>query len=126
MVNALGVGAWACSGLRPGDRQECLSYLWLGRGVGVGLEVRSDDVLLEHAVGVEEGAVEGDGVAADFLEAGRVVGEQGGDGLFELVVEGVGVVAVIGLRVGGGGVGADGPAGDAGDAAFEPPAVEDA
>ncbi len=79
-------------------------------------EVGVADVLAEHAVRVEEGAVHGDAV---LLHARPVVfiGEERGDGVFEFGVEAFGfgglVVSVL-----------DGPAGDAFGAAFDPPAVE--
>ena len=84
---------------------------------GCGWEVGVGDVLAELAVGVEEGAVDGDAVAHHFGPGG-LVGVEGEDSGFELGVE---VVGFCGFVVGVG----DGPAGDAFSAAFDPPTVED-
>ncbi len=81
--------------------------------VGVG------DVLAEHAMGVEEGAVDGDAVAADARPSAALSAKSGSDGVLELVVDALGFDGLVfGVF--------DGPAGDVFGAAFDPPAVEDA
>ena len=80
-------------------------------------EVGVFEVLRQHAMGVEEAAVDGDAVLL-HARPGLGVGVHGGDGALELVVEAVGLGG-FGLAV------FDGPAGGVLGAAFDPPAVED-
>lgn len=81
------------------------------------LEVGFDCVFPDHALGVEVGGVEGDGVAHHSDEMVALIVIEREDDVFELVV-----------KRGGGTLGGvvDGPAGESFDAAFHPPAVEHA
>src|SRR5579875_3518912 len=94
-----------------------LERAWVRTGEGSRWEVRVFKVLRQHAMGVEEAAVDGEAV---LLHGGPGVGigVHRGDGLFELFVEAGGfgsfVFAVF-----------DGPAGGVLRASFNPPAIED-
>ncbi len=106
-----GSGSSASVERRWGTRAGCCRYDRPRREVGVG------EVLAEHPVRVEEGAVDADAVLL-HRGPGVGIGVERRDALLELLVEAVGFGG-FGLAV------FDGPAGDVFGAAFDPPAVED-
>ena len=69
-------------------------YLVGGRDGGRRRVVSVRDVLAEHAVGVEVGAVNGDAVAADAGPAG-LIGEGRSDRVLELGVDALGFDALV-------------------------------
>src|SRR5229473_8538625 len=91
-------------------------------------QIRVGDVLLHHALRVEERAVDGDGVLHDFQEFSAIVVVHGKNHTFELVIKRFGFSRVVGRRVAGSAATrlADAPAGDTLDVAFHPPAIENA
>jgi hypothetical protein len=95
-------------------------------GIGFAIGNRPPDVLRHHAVGVEKRAVEGDVVGHHVRPSGTVPVETRQDLRFQLPVKvrRVGRVHALGVFPGLGISPADGPAGDAFDAALDPPAVE--
>ena len=59
-------------------------------------EIGVRDVLLDHALGVKERAVDGDGVEHDFQKLGAVVVIERQNNVFEFVIERFGFAGVIG------------------------------
>ena len=62
----------------------------------VSTQIRVCDVLLDHALGVEERAVDGDGVEHNFKKFGAVVVVERQNDVFEFVIERFGFAGVIG------------------------------
>src|SRR6516162_1666241 len=96
-------------------------------GIAAGLaEVGVGDVLLNHTLGVEERAVDGDGVLHNAQEPVALVVKHGQDDMLELVVKRFRVGVVVQPFVAAVAQLADGPPGNAFDAALDPPAVQNA
>src|SRR5713226_2745064 len=91
-------------------------------------QIRVGDVLLHHALRVEERTVDGDGVLHDFQEFSAIVVVHRKNHTFQLVIKRFGFGGVVGRSIAGSGAArfADAPASDALDVAFHPPAVENA
>src|SRR5688572_30281564 len=84
--------------------------------------IRTHDILLHHALRVEVHAVDCDGVAHDLDVVLAPVVEDRHDDLIEFLVHGPGVVGRLRLGVAVEALAVDRPAGDALDAALDPPA----
>src|SRR6476646_10684005 len=89
-------------------------------------QIRVGDVLLDHALGVKERAVDGDGVEHNFEKFGTVVVIERENDVFEFVIERFGFTGIVGRNVGAAMQFPDGPACYAFDVTFDPPAVKNA
>src|SRR5713226_2515163 len=66
-------------------------------------QIRVGDVLLHHALRIEERPIDGDGVLHDFQELGAIVVVHRKNHTFELVIKRFGFRRVVGRSIAGGG-----------------------
>src|SRR5713226_9245764 len=99
--------AWPCtktgcadSLARSSSRLLSNSVIWQALPAA-SAHIRVGDVLLHHALGVEERAVDGDGVLHDFQELGAIVVIHWKNHAFQLVIKRFGFGRVVGRSIAG-------------------------